>query len=207
MNVEDRFDGFLVWRDLPDEARNEIGATVLELLAAWWAQEQAADPQDGSDPLMRAADAADIVLMRRLHEAMVAAVPHALLEVDGQPRLPSMLGPVCRKCGCSEDDACGSGCAWVEGEDLCSPCADAEMFDENACPGHVASAIDPKVCAHCGVHIDELRPPEDDRVPARRYPLPGSVEAGMKGGLGRDEMADPINLASSGPAPIVPREG
>ena len=29
--------------------------------------------------------------------------------------------------------------------------------DEHACPGHVASAADPKVCAHCGVHIDELR--------------------------------------------------
>lgn len=48
-------------------------------------------------------------------------------------------------------------------------------------------------------------PPEP--APYRRYPLPGSVEAGMHGGLGRDDMADPINLQGSGPAPIVPREG
>lgn len=33
---------------------------------------------------------------------------------------------------------------------------------EELCPGHVASADDPRVCAHCGVHIDSLRPPEDD---------------------------------------------
>lgn len=28
---------------------------------------------------------------------------------------------------------------------------------EEACPGHVASDIDPKVCGQCGVHIDSLR--------------------------------------------------
>lgn len=33
---------------------------------------------------------------------------------------------------------------------------------EELCPGHVASADDPKVCAHCGVHIDSLRPSEDE---------------------------------------------
>ncbi|WP_027517827.1 hypothetical protein [Bradyrhizobium sp. WSM1417] len=32
---------------------------------------------------------------------------------------------------------------------------------EENCPGHVALALDPKVCAKCGVHIDSLRPPED----------------------------------------------
>ncbi len=26
------------------------------------------------------------------------------------------------------------------------------------CPGHVASASDPKVCGYCGIHIDSLRP-------------------------------------------------
>lgn len=34
---------------------------------------------------------------------------------------------------------------------------------EENCPGHVASANDPKVCGRCGTHIDSLRPPEDDR--------------------------------------------
>lgn len=33
---------------------------------------------------------------------------------------------------------------------------------ENECPGHVASPDSPKVCAHCGTHIDELRPEPED---------------------------------------------
>lgn len=33
---------------------------------------------------------------------------------------------------------------------------------EDNCPGHVASDADPKVCRHCGVHIDSLRPSEDE---------------------------------------------
>lgn len=32
---------------------------------------------------------------------------------------------------------------------------------ETACPGHVASSDNPKVCGRCGVHIDSLRPPEE----------------------------------------------
>jgi hypothetical protein len=35
-------------------------------------------------------------------------------------------------------------------------------YDEEACPGHVASRFDRKVCGLCGIHIDSLRPPEDD---------------------------------------------
>lgn len=31
------------------------------------------------------------------------------------------------------------------------------VFDEQTCPGHVASERDPKVCGRCGVHINELR--------------------------------------------------
>lgn len=34
--------------------------------------------------------------------------------------------------------------------------------DEQHCPGHVASDNDPKICRHCGIHIDRLRPPEDE---------------------------------------------
>lgn len=29
------------------------------------------------------------------------------------------------------------------------------------CNDHVASLFDWKICARCGVHIDELRPPDD----------------------------------------------
>ena len=31
-------------------------------------------------------------------------------------------------------------------------------FDEQSCPGHVASKNDPKICGRCGTHIDSLRP-------------------------------------------------
>jgi hypothetical protein len=31
-------------------------------------------------------------------------------------------------------------------------------YNDNACPGHVASRFDPKVCGLCGTHIDSLRP-------------------------------------------------
>lgn len=34
-------------------------------------------------------------------------------------------------------------------------------FEENDCPGHVASAHDNKVCGRCGTHIDSLRPDEE----------------------------------------------
>lgn len=33
-----------------------------------------------------------------------------------------------------------------------------ELVAEEACPGHVASRLDPKICGRCGVHIDSLRP-------------------------------------------------
>ena len=37
-------------------------------------------------------------------------------------------------------------------------------FTEENCRGHVASSKDPKTCGRCGVHIDSLRPDEDDPV-------------------------------------------
>lgn len=33
------------------------------------------------------------------------------------------------------------------------------QYSEETCPGH---ASDPKRCVHCGIHIDSLRPLEDD---------------------------------------------
>ncbi len=33
--------------------------------------------------------------------------------------------PVCRVCGCTENNACPGGCSWVE-PDLCSGCAEGE---------------------------------------------------------------------------------
>lgn len=36
------------------------------------------------------------------------------------------------------------------------------QFSEEACPGHVASDGDPKVCGRCGLHIDSMRPDDGD---------------------------------------------
>lgn len=36
------------------------------------------------------------------------------------------------------------------------------QWSEENCPGHVAWSVNPKICANCGVHIDSLRPPEDE---------------------------------------------
>lgn len=48
---------------------------------------------------------------------------------------------------------------------------------EEACPGHVASAADPKVCGRCGVHIDSFRP---DDPQAHGGPLI-DVQRGVQG--------------------------
>lgn len=39
---------------------------------------------------------------------------------------------------------------------------DFVAFDEQSCPGHVASNDNPKVCGRCGTHIDSLRPLDDE---------------------------------------------
>ena len=130
MNVHDRFDGAAVWADLPAEQQSRIGAIALELLAAWYAQEMGrAELLDDETPLSRAGGAADFLLINELRELLVEAVPRAALEIDGQPRLPSMLGSVCRVCGCSHRDACGFGCYWIA-DDLCSACAGTEAHND-----------------------------------------------------------------------------
>lgn len=117
-----RFQGSVVWAGLHPDHQAEIGAIALELISAWWCQEQAADPYAGNDPLLRAAEAADHLLINELRQAVVDAVPMSdLNDAGGQPMLPSRLGPVCRACGCSQEDACAEGCGWAE-DDLCTAC-------------------------------------------------------------------------------------
>lgn len=128
MNTLDRFQGNVAWSQLDDLQRVAIGSISLELLSTWWAQEQAADPHGGSDPLLRAADFADTMLMEMLRELMVEAIPREMLEIDGQPRLPSLIGPVCHECGCSQEDGCFPQCHWVA-HDLCSACAPVDPIN------------------------------------------------------------------------------
>lgn len=41
-------------------------------------------------------------------------------------------------------------------------CRGRLLVDEESCPGHVASDADPRTCGRCGVHVDSLRPCEED---------------------------------------------
>jgi uncharacterized protein (DUF983 family) len=36
-------------------------------------------------------------------------------------------------------------------------------FDEQSCPGHVASRSDPKICGRCGTHVDSMRPDDGEQ--------------------------------------------
>lgn len=116
-----RFDGRALWALLPEGEREEIGSVALEIVAAWNVTDR--EQQDDIDPrIARAGSAADALLLGLLQEAFVNAVARESLEApDGSPRLPSMLGGVCRECGCTEMDACPPGCSWAE-PDLCSAC-------------------------------------------------------------------------------------
>lgn len=44
---------------------------------------------------------------------------------------------------------------------------DQALVSEEDCPGHVASTADPKVCGRCGIHIDSLRPSDDEEFGCR----------------------------------------
>ncbi|MER8380682.1 hypothetical protein [Mesorhizobium sp. M1399] len=121
--MTERFDGSVIWAGLHPDHQAEIGAVALELISAWWVQEQAVDINDGGDPMLRAAEAADHLLINELRQAVVDAVPMSDFNAaDGTPKMPSRLGPFCRKCGCTQEDGCREGCWWAE-PDLCSSCA------------------------------------------------------------------------------------
>lgn len=116
-----RFDGAAHWATLSPDAQAEIGALALEYVAAGYAvQVEAAGAHRTA--IGRAAEAAWDHLASRLEERVVELLPAGDVWRDGATaRIPSLLGPLCRRCGCSEPDACLSGCGWAE-PDLCTAC-------------------------------------------------------------------------------------
>jgi len=118
----DRFDGISAWPKLPAEQQLEIGAIALELVVAWFAEELASVP-GADDRILRAADAADMLLLDQLRRAVTDALPADVIGEHATARIPSLLGQVCKGCGCSECDACEGGCGWAE-PDLCTACYD-----------------------------------------------------------------------------------
>lgn len=118
-----RFDGAFHWTALPVEAQVAIGAVALEIAVAW--RIQSAVMTGGVPKLIeRAADAADALLIGQLQELVGTYLPPAAAVAPDRmtPRIPSLLGGVCRRCGCSWNDACRpNGCTWIA-EDICSAC-------------------------------------------------------------------------------------
>lgn len=48
---------------------------------------------------------------------------------------------------------------WIYGE---KRAGERVKFNEESCPGHIASDGNHKICGLCGIHVDSLRPDEGD---------------------------------------------
>lgn len=110
-----RFDGAVAWSRLTTEQQAAIGAIALEIVVNWNGQE-AYDDFAQTRPF----DAGDPILLDALHDAVATAIAD-VIAADPLP-VPSLIGGVCRMCGCTQNDACDVGCGWAQG-DLCTACA------------------------------------------------------------------------------------
>lgn len=117
-----RFDGAAAWSRLTDEQKDAIGAVALELTQAWLVLFT-----EESEPRRRAAAMAELEIGAALRDEAFNALPliqeHHPQAIHGVPLLPSLIGGVCRECGCTENDACPGGCGWAE-PDLCTACVE-----------------------------------------------------------------------------------
>lgn len=133
-----RFDGPAAWAALPEAARAEIGALALELVCVWHLIDaEGTGPESALPPVLaRAALAADRLINPALEDRVHQVLPEgAFRAADGvTPRLPSLLGGVCRSCGWSQADAeavgygstaVAEGSGWAA-RDLCTECADRD---------------------------------------------------------------------------------
>jgi len=116
----ERFDGGDAWNRLTPATQAAIGAIALELAVTWRGHEL-----QRSGAARRALWHASGTLVEMLGNQVAEALPDVI--GDGKPlRIPSVLGDVCRACGCSETDTCGDdaseACSWAE-PGLGSTCA------------------------------------------------------------------------------------
>ena len=119
-----RFDGAAAWATLSAEQQVEIGAIALEFIVSWHGLDSDELHSMEGMPRAKAFGAADSLLGDMLMDAVSVAIGDAVpaLSDDGLPvPIPSLLGPICCVCGCSEAKACEGGCAWA-GPNLCTAC-------------------------------------------------------------------------------------
>lgn len=123
----DRIDGAAEWAKLPPDVQARIGASAIELIAAWVGVDAALDTDDEpATAATRAFEAADAHCSDQLLEAVSEAVP--AIDPD-RPLLPASLGKVCAQCGRHHDEHYGEGCPWI------GPCPDTAAGDEPTAPG------------------------------------------------------------------------
>ena len=128
----ERLDGARIWAQLASEAQAALGAAAVELAIARFGVEVARDERE--ERMFLDAEEAAACAMDGCIEEHVFGV--GLVSDREAPGVPSVLGPFCRECGCTEHDACwtppwGEGCGWAE-PDLCSACADAQVRPRTA---------------------------------------------------------------------------
>ena len=122
----ERFDGAAAWAALDEETRKAVGALVLEWVVAYAGEDATGPADEESWPRHRMfAHGAPVLLDMLISAASEALAPScpALTDDKREFPVPSLLGPVCRVCGCTEYDACPGGCGWAE-PDLCTSCQD-----------------------------------------------------------------------------------
>jgi hypothetical protein len=117
------FDGVAVWATLTPDQQAEIGARALEYVVAAWVLTYDGDP-DTSLAWARAGEASIDAAQMELESCVNTHIgQERMYDQDGKPLVPSVVGMFCRRCGCSQYDACDGGCDWAEPY-LCTACAD-----------------------------------------------------------------------------------
>jgi hypothetical protein len=112
-----RFDGAAAWAALTAEQQAAIGTLALESAVNWRGYLAYANPNGEEVPYARPFVVGEALLEDRLTETCVGAlrdlVP-ALHDATKVVPIPSLLGRICRTCGCSQIDPCDEGCGWAE---------------------------------------------------------------------------------------------
>lgn len=127
------FDGGAVWKDLSLDQQAEIGKAAVEYVLACHVMDFSAH----SDALVwaRAGEASVDAAQQELEDCIDRVFPGSMLDGRAEPLVPSIVGMFCRRCGCSQYDACDGGCDWAEPY-LCTACAGPAT---DAASGAVAS--------------------------------------------------------------------
>lgn len=106
-----RLDGTAEWEQLPSSMQTRIGATAIELVAAWVGLDAAcSNDRESIAVVVRAFTAANVCCSDHLLKLVSEAVP----AIDPErPPLPASLGEICAYCGRHCADCRGQDCSRV----------------------------------------------------------------------------------------------